>query len=360
MRHLKLSLATAVVICLIILSCCEPPSSTKGKIYSVASVTIGGAKITLSPKIPPDITQLSSFYGYFRVTLTIDAAFVISTDDPKYKCIADAVKDAASLFIFENPASLPDFFVTGLKCYNAFAASSLRNSETMINRPANSDTNLLCYFTFPSPSLASRCGSDDGCHQARFEPPTTRTPPAPKLVVRSAQCNGGCSAFASCNAGEHLVGGGFLADTLVLPVSSYPSSSTTWTASGYYDGGTSNSFTVYAVCLQSNFPVTEIIVSNTQITSSSPTTVSASCPSGTVLTGGGFTAGGYLEGSFPNGKEWSVTVRDAGVSQQVFALCAKTNLSAADQPKSSFSVSEDSPTASSIACSQGRLLTAGG
>jgi hypothetical protein len=93
------------------------------------------------------------------------------------------------------------------------------------------------------------------------------------------------SKYASCNAGETLVGGGF-ASSNGLTLYNFMASGATWGGYVYNHTGSALPFSFYAECLTYSGSHSSL----TSYTQATGHTVSNACPSGSYVSGGGFAA----------------------------------------------------------------------
>jgi hypothetical protein len=206
----------------------------------------------------------------------------------------------------------------------------------------------------------------------------TNTPPprSAALHVYTKQVTtpgeGMVTASIYCHGGQHLVGGGFDESANPVPPSpgksvwaSYPSSTSAWTVTAI-GGATSGIVTMYAVCLQANFPITMVLVSNSHVIPvSSVGTTRAGCPAGSVLTGGGFNNPGALDllGTYPQSNGWGAEAYNAsGTTTPIgaFALCATENLSGAGVATTTVPAPPYTNATAVLTCGGNKLLAMGG
>jgi len=176
--------------------------------------------------------------------------------------------------------------------------------------------------------------------------PTATRPPTPTPTATLAPFSGKIirvvnsvpwltgRVSVSCPAGTTMVGGGvdngYGTSDYINVLSSYPSSSNTWTVIG---PASTVSYTLSAVadCLQSSTAVTTNIIQFTAPTSSYSTgggpveIYDRSCPSG-VVTGGGYDVnGGYVIDSHPDGANgWISSSMRSGMT--AYMICASANI----------------------------------
>jgi hypothetical protein len=165
--------------------------------------------------------------------------------------------------------------------------------------------------------LLLACGS---ASQAGVTAATTSRHLAP--VVRSATARvpayDSTPVSTSCQPGERMLGGGFIASNLfeyaAYIYASYPSGPTTWTVVGY---GPASYFQLEAdVYCAADVPAAAVHI----VHASGASTATATCPQGTVLLGGGFQSSRPVGISRPQGNGWLATVEGSGV--QTYAVCA--------------------------------------
>jgi hypothetical protein len=184
--------------------------------------------------------------------------------------------------------------------------------------------------------------------------------------------NGDCgvTVSAACPRGAPLLSGGYaLQADAGYVVSSYPSSSNTWTVTAHNEGndGTGGpvTLTTYANCMQANFPVTSRIVPATPSVPADGDahTFSVSCPAGTTLTGGGFQGSNGNSLSMPSGSSWTaqLSVQDgSAAAPHLFAICATGKLAAGATPSVNAPITPTTPADVAVGCPAGQLLVGGG
>jgi len=162
---------------------------------------------------------------------------------------------------------------------------------------------------------------------------------------------------ASCKPGEQMIGGGFFANDVfefaAAIDASYPSSPTTWTATGselasYFD------LNVEVYCVSAAIPLGVQIVQSQGAAGGS-----ASCPQGTKLLSGGFQNAQPGEASYPLANGWM-----SPGSERVYALCASQHLQSSAVVTSMFNAHSSSqsyqPGGGRVTCPAGQIATGGG
>jgi hypothetical protein len=203
-------------------------------------------------------------------------------------------------------------------------------------------------------------------------PQATMLRVAHTITIAAGVTNG--AVTVSCPSGTQLLSGGYAALPLQYATADYPSGPGSWTAASAYLTPFPRPLTVYADCLQANFPVAPQVARSavTSIPGLSTRSVAATCPAGTTLTGGGY-LGSNRPGNIvpttvasqPAGNGWQVTAREDSSSgsgtEEAFAICTNSNLSAAAGVPASQTVTYGSGSlvAPQATCASG-LLVGGG
>jgi hypothetical protein len=127
------------------------------------------------------------------------------------------------------------------------------------------------------------------------------------------------SKFASCNAGETLVGGGF-ASSNGLTLYNFAASGATWGGYVYNITGSALPFSFYAECLTYSGSHSSL----TSYAQATGHTVSNGCPSGSYVSGGGFAGNQnshvYTMSATTSGQAWEVYDTPASLLN-AYAMC---------------------------------------
>jgi hypothetical protein len=165
---------------------------------------------------------------------------------------------------------------------------------------------------------------------------------------------------ASCQPGERMLGGGFIASNLfeyaAYIYASYPSGPATWTVVGY---GPGSYFQLEAdVYCAPEVPAAAVHI----VHASGASTATAACPQGTVLLSGGFQATRPVGVSHPQGNGWLATVEGSGV--QAYAVCAAQLVQPGQVVRATFNAHSMSrgykPDGANAACPSGQIALGGG
>jgi hypothetical protein len=162
--------------------------------------------------------------------------------------------------------------------------------------------------------LACGTGSQVGVTAATALLPFT---PVVRAATARVASHDGTPVTASCQAGERMLGGGFIASNLfeyaAYVTASYPSGPATWTVVA---SAPASYFQLEADVYCAPAPPATVEIHIIHATGTG--TATAACPLGTVLLGGGFQASEPVEVSRPEGNGWLA----GGSGAQAYALCA--------------------------------------
>jgi hypothetical protein len=215
--------------------------------------------------------------------------------------------------------------------------------------------------------LCLACGSSSQVGVTADSAPQPLVP-----VIRSASVRVPSRAdtpvSVSCQPGEQLLGGGFVAYNLfeyaAYLSSSYPSSATTWTVVGSAPAAYFN-LEVDAYCASVTRPASIHVVHTTG--SGGATAV---CPHGSVLLGGGFHAADPVTASRPQGNGWMAgstgTHSDPTTAETVeaYALCASRLVQPGQVVQATFNAHSMThgyqPSGADAACPSGQIALGGG
>src|SRR5262245_54831464 len=163
--HHRVNVVCATVLAILLASLAACGTTTTAHTYQYQlQLNLGGYTSSIAVKDPPDFTTLDVFSTFLVVQLTTPQGFTLTTDDPKFQCVADVLATLTEVYIFERAVAPFDFFVTGVQCYQAFAAAPhlrpltlARGSGTDRVLPVSGGTPLVVYLQLTSPVLAHDC-----------------------------------------------------------------------------------------------------------------------------------------------------------------------------------------------------------
>jgi hypothetical protein len=188
----------------------------------------------------------------------------------------------------------------------------------------------------------------------------------------------GVTVTVTCAGGDVVLSGGWTVAGLAVSdyyagvTSSYPSSASAWTITAHDEGQSDTphalTVTAYAECLHANFSAGVSAVSSTPSFPSDGLAhaVTVNCAPGSIVTGGGFRGTYGTAETIPAANGWTVDlVTPLGASAKpssLFALCARTHLAAASQPKATAShiVTTYPDDDLTVSCPAATMLVGGG